>query len=127
MSWAAAKNSDSVTWIDDLPIPDPQVLLDDGVVPQQPAVPEHHNLLVLRCRRRRHHCSVAVGSQLRHLSFVQDCRFDVLILFSFDELLLLLIVGFSYTVDIGYEATRPVIKDTMRPLLMKPHFLVHTQ
>ena len=51
-----------ITWIDDLPVPDPQVLLDDGVVPQQPTVPEHSDLT----RRSRHPLCPLAESQLLH-------------------------------------------------------------
>ena len=59
----------SLTWIDDLPPSDPQVLLDDGVVPQEQAVPEHYELLLLLLlllSRGLSHCmEYAVGLAIR--------------------------------------------------------------
>ena len=85
----------SLTWIDDLPPPDPQVLLDDGVVPQEPAVPEHHDLL--GSRGLGHHC-VRGGEAPRSVDCGRHLGRGLVIVayfiqFSFDELLLLLFVG----------------------------------
>ena len=58
----------SLTWIDDLPPSDLQVLLDDGVVPQEQAVPEHYELLLLLLLLSRglSHCmEYAVGLAIR--------------------------------------------------------------